>query len=140
MEVYDVKSIRERFSALTERANESLGSYDSSTLGIGRYVPGTSPWEKHTNGDELLFTTDGQVSIRILEDDGSSKSFEIGDGQLFVVPCGKWHQLTATDNVNFMFASPSCAIRNFSEVPRRPRTVHPCVGTTRRARASRVIR
>ena len=107
MEVYDVKSIRERFSALTERANESLGSYDSSMLGIGRYVPGKSPWEKHTNGDELLFVTDGQVSIRILEDDGSSKSFEIGDSQLFVVPCGKWHQLTATDNVNIMFASPS---------------------------------
>lgn len=107
MEVYDVKSIRERLRALAERANESLGTYDSSVLGIGRYVPGTSPWEKHTNGDELLFVTDGQVSIEVLEDDGSSKSFQIGDGQLFVVPSGKWHQLTATDNVNIMFASPS---------------------------------
>jgi mannose-6-phosphate isomerase-like protein (cupin superfamily) len=107
MEVYDVKSISERLCALAERANESLGTYDSSMLGIGRYVPGKSPWEKHTNGDELLFVTDGQVSIEVLEDDGSSKSFQVGDGQLFVVPTGKWHQLTTTDNVNIMFASPS---------------------------------
>lgn len=107
MKVYDVKAMRERFSTLSQRANESLGSYDSSMLGVGRYVPGTSPWERHTNGDELLYVTDGHVSIEILEDDGSSTTFEIGDGQLFVVPTGKWHQLTATDNVNIMFASPS---------------------------------
>jgi mannose-6-phosphate isomerase-like protein (cupin superfamily) len=107
MQVHDVKAMRERFSGLSERANESLGSYDSSMLGIGRYIPGTSPWEKHTNGDELLYVTDGQVSIEVLEDDGTSATFEIGDGQLFVVPTGKWHQLTATDNVNIMFASPS---------------------------------
>ena len=106
MEVFDVKSIRERFSTLSERANEALGSYDSSVLGIGRYVPGTSPWEKHTNGDELLFVTDGHVSVEILEDDGSSQSFEIDDGQLLVVPSGKWHQLTAMVHVNIVFASP----------------------------------
>lgn len=107
MRVYDVKAMREHFSTLSRRANESLGSYDSSTLGIGRYVPGASPWEKHTNGDELLYVTDGHVSIEVLEHDGASASFEIGDGQLFVVPAGKWHQLTAVDDVNILFASPS---------------------------------
>ena len=95
------------FDALSERANEALGSYDSSELGIGRYTPGLSPWEKHTNGDELLFVTDGHVAIAILDDDGSTESFEIGQSQLFVVPSGRWHQLTATDNVNILFASPS---------------------------------
>jgi mannose-6-phosphate isomerase-like protein (cupin superfamily) len=59
------------------------------------------------NGDELLYVTDGQVSVEVLEADGSSRTFEVGESQLFVVPTGKWHQLTATDNVNIMFASPS---------------------------------
>jgi mannose-6-phosphate isomerase-like protein (cupin superfamily) len=107
MEVYDVKSMRERLSKLSERANEPLGTYDERTLGIGRYVPGTSPWERHMNGDELLYVTDGHVSVEVLEDDGSSRTFEVGESQLLVVPMGKWHQLTATDNVNIMFASPS---------------------------------
>lgn len=107
MEVYDVKSMRERFSLLSERANEPLGLYNQSHVGIGRYVPGSSPWERHTNGDELLYVTDGHVSIEVLEDDGSSMKFEIGEGQLFTVPTGKWHQLSATESVNIMFASPS---------------------------------
>ena len=100
MKTHDVKSIRERFNELLERANESLGSYNDSTLGIGRYVPGTSPWERHTNGDELLIVTDGSVDIEVLDDDGSSSRTTIEEGALFVVPLGKWHQLTAVDTVN----------------------------------------
>lgn len=70
--VYDVRTMRERFSELDERANEPLGSYDESTLGIGHFVSGSSPWERHLNGDELLYVTDGSVSIEVLEGDGSS--------------------------------------------------------------------
>ena len=107
MRTYDVKAIRTRFDGLSTRANESLGSFNKSSLGIGRYVVGKSPWERHTNGDELLIVTDGHVSIEVLEADGSSNQFMIEDGSLFVVPQGKWHQLTATANVNIMYASPS---------------------------------
>ena len=107
MKVYDVKTIRERFDLLSERANEALGAYDDNLLGIGRYVPGTSPWERHSNGDELLLVTDGQIDVEVLDDDGTSSHFTIEEGGLFVVPQGKWHQLTAADNVNILFASPS---------------------------------
>ncbi|MDD9968218.1 MAG: cupin domain-containing protein [Myxococcales bacterium] len=107
MKVYDVSTIRKRFDALSERTNEALGMYDDSTVGIGRYVPGTSPWERHSNGDELLLVTDGEVEIEVLDDDGASQRFTVVDGGLFVVPRGKWHQLTATDNVTILFASPS---------------------------------
>ena len=89
-----------------ERANEALGSYKGSMLGIGRYIAGISPWEKNTNEDELLYVADGSVSLEILADDGSSEIFEIGDGRLIVIPSGNWRQLTATYNVNIMFASP----------------------------------
>jgi len=106
VQVHDVKSIRERFDTLSERANEALGLYNSSSLGIGRYVPGKSPWERHLNGDELLFVTDGYVAIELLDGDGISESFEISKSQLFVVPSGRWHQLTAVEHVNIMFASP----------------------------------
>ena len=107
MKVYDVKAIRQRFDELSERANELLGSYDDSTLGIGRYVPGTSPWERHTNGDELLLVTDGEVHIEVLEEGGDSNRITLAEGALFVVPKGRWHQLTANDNVNILFASQS---------------------------------
>lgn len=107
MRVHDVKTIRERFGSLSERANEALGTYGDCTLGIGRYLSGTSPWERHSNGDELFLVTDGELDVEVLNEDGTSQRFKIGDGGLFVVPRGKWHQLTATDNVTVFYVSPS---------------------------------
>ena len=106
MKVYDVGAIRKRFASLSERSNEALGTYDASNLGIGRYVTGSSPWERHSNGDELLFVTDGEVAIEVLDDDGTSHRFTIEEGGLFVVPRGQWHQLTAKDDVSILYASP----------------------------------
>lgn len=82
MKTHDITSIRKAFAELSTRANESLGSFDQSSIGIGRYVAGSSPWERHNNGDELLLVTDGAVQIEVLK-----------EGSLFVVPKGKWHQL-----------------------------------------------
>ena len=104
---YDVTSIREVFAVLSQRANESLGSFDESSIGIGRYVAGSSPWERHKNGDELLLVTDGEVQIEVIEPSGDSWTEQLKQGSLFVVPKGKWHQLTATDNVNILYISPS---------------------------------
>lgn len=106
MKGHDVSRIREAFAALTKRANEPLGRFDQCSVGIGRYIPGSSPWEKHNNGDELLFVTDGEVKIEVLEASGSSSSQQLKQGTLFVVPMGKWHQLTAKDNVNILYVSP----------------------------------
>jgi mannose-6-phosphate isomerase-like protein (cupin superfamily) len=106
MKKHDVTRIREAFAALSRRANESLGSFDESSIGIGRYVAGSSPWEKHNNGDELLLVTDGEVQIEVLEASGVSYKEQLKEGSLFVVPKGKWHRLTATDNVNILYVSP----------------------------------
>jgi mannose-6-phosphate isomerase-like protein (cupin superfamily) len=107
MKKYDIAGIRETFAELSERANESLGAFDQSSIGFGRYIPGSSPWERHNNGDELLLVTDGEVEIEVLGDAGDSSVEQLPEGSLFVVPKGKWHQLTATDNVNILYVSPS---------------------------------
>jgi len=106
MQTYDVRAIRRKFDTLTKRANEALGAFNDVSLGIGRYVVGKSPREKHSNGDELLFVMDGFVSIEVLETDGSSSRIRIDEGSLFVVPRGKWHQLTAEVDVTIVYASP----------------------------------
>jgi mannose-6-phosphate isomerase-like protein (cupin superfamily) len=103
----DVGRLRDQLNKLAKRANEQLGSFDAATIGIGRYVPGSSPWERHRNGDELLLVTDGEVQIEILDDDGTSHVEQLKEGTLFVVPRGLWHQLTASANVNILYISPS---------------------------------
>jgi len=107
MQSRDITDLREQLRKRAGRANESLGSFDDGNVGLGRYVPGSSPWERHRNGDELLLVTDGEVEIEILAEDGTSRVESLGEGTLFIVPSGLWHQLTASDNVNILYISPS---------------------------------
>ncbi len=106
MEARDITAIRDRFSSLDARANESLGSFDGSSIGIGRYVPGASPWERHNNGDELLLVLDGTVRIEVLAEDSSFRT-SLSEGSLFTVPRGRWHQLVAEAPVHILYVSPS---------------------------------
>ena len=106
MEARDITAIRDRFRSLDARANESLGSFDNSNIGIGRYVPGASPWERHNNGDELLLVLDGMVHIEVLGDDSSFRT-TLSEGSLFTVPRGRWHQLVAEAPVHILYISPS---------------------------------
>lgn len=106
MKTSDVDKIRKELKELTERRNESLGSFNDNHIGIGRFVTGSSPWEKHKNGDELLLVTDGEVQIEVLENSSQSWRETLKQGQLFTVPMGKWHQLTAEDDVTIIYISP----------------------------------
>ena len=106
MEPRDITAIRSRFRDLDARANESLGSFDDANIGIGRYIPGASPWERHNNGDELLLILDGSVRIEVLDGDSSART-TLPEGALFVVPRGRWHQLVAEAPVHILYLSPS---------------------------------
>jgi mannose-6-phosphate isomerase-like protein (cupin superfamily) len=116
MRVYDVGRIRAKFRDLEGRANEALGTLNAASLGIGRYIPGSSPWERHHDGDELLYVVDGEVDVEVLEGHGSFKA-TLTEGTLFVVPRGRWHQLTARAPVNIMFSSPSADAERTRERP-----------------------
>jgi len=107
MKSQDLRQLRDQLNALNKRANEQLGPFDTASIGIGRYVPGSSPWERHNNGDELLLVTDGEVQIEALLSDGGSFVELLKEGSLFVVPKGHWHQLTAKALVNILYVSPS---------------------------------
>jgi mannose-6-phosphate isomerase-like protein (cupin superfamily) len=86
------------------RANKSLGAFNEYALGMGRYT-GKSPWERHMNGDELLYVLDGEVSITVLTNEAPLEE-RLGTGSLFVVPRGLWHQLEAHPVVCILYASP----------------------------------
>ena len=106
MKAYDVNAIRDRFRNLDGRANERLGAFDDAGIGIGRYVAGASPWERHDNGDELLYVIEGSVQIEVLET-GSSFRATLSEGSLFTVPRGRWHQLVAEAPVQILYLSPT---------------------------------
>jgi hypothetical protein len=72
MKTYDVLSavdnVRQKAASNPRgRANADFGLLNDYSLGLGRYS-GLSPWERHRNGDELLYVVDGEVEITLLSD------------------------------------------------------------------------
>jgi mannose-6-phosphate isomerase-like protein (cupin superfamily) len=95
---------REAASNPRGRANFDFGQLNDYQLGMGRYI-GESPWERHRNGDELLYVLSGEVDITLLDDEGEERD-TIRTGSFFVVPKDRWHQLDTPDGASIFYASP----------------------------------
>lgn len=110
MKVHDVRlaldEILQRARANPRgRANADFGLLNDYSLGLGRYS-GASPWERHRNGDELLYVLEGDVEITLLSDAGAEEREILRTGSLFVVPRDRWHQLITSAQGSIFFASP----------------------------------
>jgi mannose-6-phosphate isomerase-like protein (cupin superfamily) len=110
MKVHDVQSALDETLQRARanprgRANADFGLLNDYSLGLGRYS-GVSPWERHRNGDELLYVVDGEVEITLLPEAGGEEREILRSGSLFVVPRDRWHRLDTSDGVSIFFASP----------------------------------
>lgn len=103
MQILELNATLSEFQSLT-RANRRLGHHNDNSVGLGRYS-GQSPWERHTNGDELLYVVDGEVDVEALTDAEPFRG-TLRAGSLFLVPKGVWHQLTARPSATIFFVSP----------------------------------
>ena len=66
---------------------------------------GTSAWERHPNGDELVQIVDGSARVTIMHE-GNENVFEMSAGMLTIVPRGSWHRFEAPDGVKVMTMTP----------------------------------
>ncbi len=66
---------------------------------------GTSAWERHPNGDELVQVLKGHATVTIL--DGNDEStLRMDAGSFVVVPRGAWHRFEAPEGVQVMTMTP----------------------------------
>src|SRR6185295_11820556 len=100
MQIFELNATLSEFRSLT-RANRRLGHHNDNSVGLGRYS-GQSPWERHTNGDELLYVVEGEVDVEALTDAEPFRG-TLRAGSLFLVPKGVWHQLTARPSATIFF-------------------------------------
>ncbi len=66
---------------------------------------GTSAWERHPNGDELVQVLVGETQLTIKMEDGDH-TLHMQAGMVTVVPRGCWHQFEAFDGVSVMTMTP----------------------------------
>lgn len=61
--------------------------------------------ECHQDGDELLVVITGTVTVTIEEPDGEHTA-EVGAGEAFVVPQGRWHRVRPQMPSQLLFVTP----------------------------------
>jgi quercetin dioxygenase-like cupin family protein len=81
-----------------------LGVVDRGEVYVGSFS-GTSPWERHPDGNELVHILEGHTTLTIMTGDGP-ESFEAGAGTFIVVPAGLWHRFDTPNGVTVMTVTP----------------------------------
>ena len=81
-----------------------LADYRDGGL-FAAHFSGSSGWERHPKGDEIVQILEGSTRFDIIVED-KIETCELGAGALLVVPQGCWHRFTSEDGVKVMTATP----------------------------------
>ena len=66
-----------------------LSKYQNGSIYVG-YFNGSSDWERHSGGDEVVMVVEGETNLFILDKEESS--FKLQSGEFIVVPKNAWHR------------------------------------------------
>lgn len=66
---------------------------------------GTSAWERHPQGDEIVHIVAGETTLRLMTDAGC-ESLSLKAGMMTIVPRNMWHQFVAPGGVSVMTVTP----------------------------------
>lgn len=81
-----------------------LAPYRDGAIFLAKFA-GTSAWERHPQGDEIVQIVAGETTLRLMTDAGC-ESLSLTAGMMAIVPRNMWHQFVAPDGVSVMTATP----------------------------------
>ena len=108
-----------------EGAFSKLAPYRDGAIFAGKFA-GTSAWERHPVGDEIVQIFDGATTLHLMTGEGK-RSLALSAGMIAVVPQNTWHQFEAPDGVCVVTATPQPTEHLQIDVE-DPRTVKSGVG------------
>jgi mannose-6-phosphate isomerase-like protein (cupin superfamily) len=94
-------------STTDEDAREAFGQlapYRDGGVFVAHWA-GSSEWERHPVGDEIVMVVEGDTTIFFLTEEGE-RSGVLGAGDLVVVPRNTWHRFETSDRVKLMSVTP----------------------------------
>ena len=81
-----------------------LSDYRDGGVFVGHWA-GSSEWERHSVGDEIVMVLDGETTLTFLADDNEQFN-RLRAGDLVVVPQGTWHRFETPDGVKVLSVTP----------------------------------
>jgi quercetin dioxygenase-like cupin family protein len=91
-------------AAEREGAFARLAPYRDGAIFTAKFS-GTSAWERHPQGDEIVQIVDGATTLHLMTAEGR-QSMALRAGMVAIVPQNTWHQFEAPDGVSVMTATP----------------------------------
>ncbi|WP_246197383.1 cupin domain-containing protein [Pseudoxanthomonas sacheonensis] len=93
--------------ALTGEADlafSEIASYRDGAISVG-YYSGSSEWERHPAGDEIVMAIEGHTTLVLLID-GEQHRIVLRSGELVVVPQGCWHRFEESIHLKVLGITP----------------------------------
>jgi len=90
-----------------------VGEYNGRPVKIIK-LKGDFDWHHHKDEDEMVLVLKGQMNIEFQED-----TLNLGEGDLFIIPCNTPHKLVAAQEVNILMIEPKSTLNADSHSPRR---------------------
>ena len=87
-----------------EAAFAELANYRDGGIFAGGFS-GTSRWERHRNGDEIVHVLSGTTRLTIMRQ-SDMETFELTAGMMIIVPQGCWHRFESETGVRVMTVTP----------------------------------
>jgi quercetin dioxygenase-like cupin family protein len=103
-----LKMLQGRTPTTSEAAREGafahLAPYRDGAMFVGKFA-GTSAWERHPQGDEIVHILEGKATLHLMTDEGR-QSVALKDEMIVIVPQNMWHQFEAPEGVCLMTTTP----------------------------------
>jgi quercetin dioxygenase-like cupin family protein len=81
-----------------------LAEYRDGAVFVGHWA-GSSEWERHPVGDEIVMVIDGATTMTLIVD-GGERTLPLAPGEFVVVPQGTWHRFDTPDGVKVLTVTP----------------------------------
>lgn len=81
-----------------------LATYRDATVFASKSA-GRGAWERHLEGDELVYVVEGAATLHLFEG-GTSRPIAVEKGNLAVVPAGLWHRFDYPNGITLLAITP----------------------------------
>ncbi|WP_035373728.1 cupin domain-containing protein [Pseudoduganella violaceinigra] len=92
------------FDGVADLAFAEVAPYRDGAISVG-YYSGSSEWERHPGGDEIVMALEGSTTVIVLVE-GEQRRIALGTGELLVVPQNHWHRFENSDHLKILGVTP----------------------------------
>lgn len=114
-----------RLADVSSEAPDLLASFlcdGAAMVGLARIAAGTTDqfWERHSDGDELLYLFEGRARFVAVHEDGTREVADVGTGDLLLLGRNEAHQAHIEEDLRLLFVTPRDGNMAWTDDPNVP--------------------